>query len=74
MCSSFKFLRNNLNQFFGIFLYLNSFAICWGHHTQLSPQAQESMRDFISSLSSRYSFDRSYLEKIFTKLGYNRSS
>ena len=50
------------------FLVSEQFSICWGHHTQFSPQAQENMRDFISSLSARYSFDRSYLEKIFTKV------
>ena len=68
MRSCFKFLRRNLNLYFGIFLSLSGFSVCWGHHTQLSPQAQENMRDFISSLSARYSFDRSYLEKIFTKV------
>ena len=50
MRSCFKFLRNNLNLYFGTFLFLSSFSMCWGHHTQLSPQAQENMRDFISSL------------------------
>ena len=74
MCSNFKHLRKNLNQYFGIFLFLSSFSICWGHHTQLSPQAQENMRDFISSLSARYSFDRSYLEEIFTKVRLQRKA
>ena len=74
MCSIFKFLKSNLNRYFGILLYLNSFSICWGHHTQLSPQAQESMRDFISSLSVKYSFDRSYLEQIFAKVRSQRKA
>ena len=73
MCSIFKFLKSNLNRYFGILLYLNSFSICWGHHTQLSPQAQESMRDFISSLSVKYSFDRSYLERFLQKLGHKEA-
>jgi membrane-bound lytic murein transglycosylase B len=70
----FKFLRNNLNLYFGIFLFLSSFSICWGHHTQLSPQAQENMRDFISSLSARYSLDKSYLERIFAKVRSQRKA
>ncbi len=74
MRSCFKFLRNNLNLYFGTFLFLSSFSMCWGHHTQLSPQAQENMRDFISSLSARYSFDRSYLERIFAKVRSQRKA
>ena len=68
MWFNFKHRWKNLNQCFGVFLFLSSISICWGHHTQFSPQAQENMREFISSLSARYSFDRSYLEKIFTKV------
>ena len=74
MHSSFKFLKNNLNQYFGILLFLSSFSICWGHHTQLSPQAQKNMQDFISSLNTRYSFDRSYLERIFAKVRSQRKA
>ena len=74
MCASFKFLRKNPNLYFGIFLFLSSFSICWAHHTQLSPQAQENMRDFISALSAKYSFDKSYLNRIFAKVRSQRKA
>ena len=45
-----------------------------GHHTQLSSQAQINMGDFISSLSARYSFDRSYLERVFSKVRSQRKA
>ena len=41
-------------------------------HTTKSAST-ENMRDFISSLSARYTFDRSYLERIFAKLGHNKA-
>ena len=74
MWSNFKHRWKNLKLCFGVSLFLSSVSICWGHHTQLSPQAQENMRDFISSLSARYSFDRSYLERIFAKVRSQRKA
>ncbi|GIR47909.1 MAG: hypothetical protein CM15mP58_00060 [Burkholderiaceae bacterium] len=48
-------------------MFLSRFSKCWGHHTQFSPRPGKYAR-FYFFPCARYSFDRSYLKEIFTKV------